>query len=381
VFVIPTLLIYAAINQVLFDSAIPVSGVAKLLGGPKFANWGVIEMFFTRWRPLALLIIVLVPLEFLTRQARLAPRSFFYRSFAVVALAMSIQAFYYAAFSTWNVWPWYAYLVAVAMALVIARIVYLTALLFSLERLRMVAIGVLVLLFAWGGHRAAAFAYRSLPGDLQATLSIGSKLKLGPIKDSSTRSFNQISLLMLDEFFPAGTRTTVAMGDRAGGLAYWGRDKVAVIQAEGLTLDKAYLRARMEKQGERYFERFPIRHWIVDREFFATIRRDDGTLEYAIPEPIQGRVTNEPVPTFCFPESAIRYSKQYASAWGVNTRIIFSFAERTPCSEQVLALVRDAERGMGLRQFSLPTEYRTELGGTMDKQSEDRDRRFHPDAY
>jgi hypothetical protein len=378
IFVVPTVLIYAAVNQALFDSPIPVSGVAKLLGGPRFANWGVIEMFFTRWRPLALLILVMLPLEFLTRQAHLSPRPFFYRAFAVVAVAMSIQAFYYAAFSTWNVWPWYAYLVAVAMALVIARIVYLTALLCTTERLRSVAIGVLVLLFAWAGHRAAAFAYRSLPGDLQARLSIGSQLKLGPIKDSSTLSFNQVSLLMLNEFFTEPTRTTVAMGDRAGGLAYWGRGNVAVIQAEGLTLDKAYLSARAQQQGEHYFEQLPIRDWVVDREFFATITREDGTLEYAIPEPIQGRVTNEPVPTFCFPQSAIRYSKQYASAWGVNTRIAFSFDERTPCSNDVLAIVREAERGMGLRQFSLPTEYRSELGGTMDKESEDRDRHFRP---
>ena len=183
---------------------------------------------------------------------------------------------------------------------------------------------------------------------------------------------------MLDEFFPEATRTTVGMGDRAGGLAYWGRDKVAVIQAEGLTLDKAYLSARAEQRGEQYFEQLPIAYWIVDREFFATITREDGTLEYAIPEPIQGRVTNEPVPTFCFPQSAIRYSKQYASAWGVNTRIAFAFDEHTACSDEVLAIVREAERGMGLRQFSLPTEYRSELGGTMDKESEDRDRHFQP---
>jgi hypothetical protein len=181
---------------------------------------------------------------------------------------------------------------------------------------------------------------------------------------------------MLEEFLPDATRTVVAMGDRAGGLAYWGREKVAVIQAEGLTLDKAYLRARANREGEHYFEQLPIAYWIVDREFFATVRREAGTLEYAIPEPIQGRVTNERVPTFCFPESAIRYRKSYASAWGVNTRIVFSFSERMPCSIEALALVREAEQGMGLRQFSLPTEYRPELGGTMDKEAEDRDRHF-----
>ena len=42
-----------------------------------------------------------------------------------------MQAFYYAAFSTWKVWPWYAYLVTAALALVVVRIIYLANLLMS----------------------------------------------------------------------------------------------------------------------------------------------------------------------------------------------------------------------------------------------------------
>jgi hypothetical protein len=60
---------------------------------------------------------------------------------------------------------------------------------------------------------------------------------------------------------------------------------------------------------------------------------------------------------------------------GVNTRIAFAFAEREPCSQQAMAMMRTIETGIGLRQFSLPGEYRVAQDGA-NQRSEDRDRRF-----
>jgi hypothetical protein len=372
--VVPTVLIYVALNYWLFGSPVPVSGVAKLLGGPTFGNWGVIAMFFARWRSLALLLVVLAPLELLVRMSGQRAQPVFYRSLLIVSLALTVQAFYYAAFSAWNVWPWYAYLIAVDMAIVIARIIYLCSLLYTHERLRFAGFAAIALVGAWAAHRSAAFAFKSLPPTLQTKLAFVTKFGIAGTGEGA--SFNQISLDMLDDFFTTDRHTTIAMGDRAGGIAYWGREKVSVVQAEGLTLDVEYLRARAALTGEKYFaERFPIQYWVVDREFIPTVQVEGQTV-YVVPEPIQGRVTTAPVPTFCFPASAIRYQKPYPSAWGINTRIAFVFAQRVPCTAAALALVRAAEQGMGLRQFSLPTEYKRELGGTMDKQSEDRDRHY-----
>jgi hypothetical protein len=184
---------------------------------------------------------------------------------------------------------------------------------------------------------------------------------------------------MLDTFFKPEDPMLIAMGDRAGGLAFWGRGKVSVVQTEGLLLDIDYFKSRRANSSEEYFERMPIRYWVIDREVTATMPRPDGRLQYVVPDPIQGRITTTAVPTFCFPAEAIQYKKSYTSIFGVNTRLAFSFADREPCAAAALELVRSTAKGMGLRQFSLPTEYDRTRGGTMDKHSEDRDRHFMRD--
>jgi hypothetical protein len=176
--------------------------------------------------------------------------------------------------------------------------------------------------------------------------------------ESRTNAFNATSIDMLDEFFATLPRTVVAMGDRAGGLAYWGGDKISLVQTEGLTLDIGYLRARTENRGAEYLEaRYPIQFLIVDREFIPSVAAAGGGRLLVVPEPIQGRVTVASVPTFCFPESAIRYRKVYPGQFGLNSRIAFAFAERVSCPPEALALVASAARTVGLRKFSLPSEY------------------------
>jgi hypothetical protein len=362
VFVVPTVIAYLAINQRLFGTPIPVSGIAKLVGGPSLSNWGVFGMFFDRWKSFAVLMAILLPLELVTRAFVGRPVPVFYRSLAIVAAAMLLQAIYYAAFSAWNLWPWYTYLAAIATALVVARIVYLCSLVATVKRARIVALAALAVVGAWAAGRSGTLASDSLPR-----------------RTATPTSYNQISLDMLDSFFKAEDHTLIAMGDRAGGLAFWGRGKVAVVQTEGLLLDIDYFKARRANTSEQYFERMPIQYWVIDREITATVPRPDGHLQYVVPDPIQGRITTAAVPTFCFPPEAIRYQKSYTSIFGVNTRLAFSFADREPCTAAALDLMRSTAKGIGLRQFSLPTEYDRTRGGTMDKRSEDRDRHFMRD--
>jgi hypothetical protein len=357
--VLPTVAVYLAVNQYYFDSPVPVSGLAKMIGGPKFSNWGVAWTYFDHWRSLALVVGIVLALEWIAR--RLAePSPLFYRSLAIVCISMLVQCVYYCAFSTWNVWPWYAYLVAIAMALIIARIVYLAALLCEFPRERFAGLAAIALIGVWACSRSAAFVVDSLPAKLQ----------------SPQITFNQASLKMLAAFFPPSTHATVvAMGDRAGGLAYWGRDRLSVVQTEGLTLDMGYIRARIANRGTQYIEeRFPIEYLITDREYIPQLLEEGGARQYVVAEPIQGRVTTGPVPTYCFPEAAVRYKDSYRAIWGTNVRLAFAFADRVPCSQAALDLMRSVEQGVGLRQFSLPTEYIHSAGGPINKAREDRDR-------
>jgi hypothetical protein len=148
------------------------------------------------------------------------------------------------------------------------------------------------------------------------------------------------------------------MGDRAGGLAYWGRSKLTLVQTEGLTLGIDYLRARIADQGGEYLQQhYRIDYWVIDRQVVPTVTGPDGGQLYVVADPIQGRITTAPVPTFCFPASAIRYQREYATQYGVYRRLAFAFADRQPCPRAALDLVQAVATGIGLRRFSLPGEY------------------------
>jgi hypothetical protein len=346
------------INQYYFGSPVPVSGLAKQIGAAKFSNWGVAWTLFDHWHSLALLVIILLPLEWLARRAQ-QPSRLFYRSLAIVGIAICVQCLYYCSLSAWNTWPWYSYLVAIAMALIIARIIHLAALLCSFSRERYAGLAAIALVGLWYCVRVADFAMQSLPVKLPAP----------------ELTFNQASLKMLGSFFAPQHHTLVAMGDRAGGLAYWGRDRLSVVQMEGLTLDMGYIRARNSNRGAAYIEEhFPIEYLIIDREIVPQVAAEGGAAQYVIAEPIQGRITTGPVPTFCFPESAVRYRQAYRAVWGTYSRFAFDFQARVPCSPAALELIRSVEQGVGLRQFSLPSEYNPAAGGRMNKVREDADR-------
>ncbi len=379
-FVIPTVCAYAAINQWLFRSAVPVSGRFKSIGGPNFSNWGVIWELLGHWKVFALLIAVLLALELLVRKLTRPPQPLFYRSMAVVSAAVVIQYFYYAALSTWHLWPWYEYLVAVDMALITARIIYLSSLFDWRERKGLIGVAALTFIVVWTAYRGLDFAFQSLSRAAQSRLAFLDSVGIHTTQAPGTISQEMVNLAMINEFFDSRRNTVIAMGDRSGGLAYWGRGKVTIEQTEGLTLGIDYLNARIANTGDHYLEQLPIEYMVVDREVIPTAVGSDGQAQFVVPEPIQGRVTTAPVPTFCFPASAIRYRKRYASgyAYGAafSTRIAFRFADRLPCSQEALARLRAIETGIGLRQYSLPSEYDNVPGGIFDKQSEDSDRHY-----
>jgi hypothetical protein len=384
-FVIPTVAAYMAINQRLFGSAVPVSGRAKSTGGPMFSNWGVSHELFGHWKALLLLVAILALLEWLVRRvaARTAgtPEPLFYRAMAVVFLAVLTQYVYYAAFSTWHLWPWYEYLVALEIALVTARIVYLVSLLDWRQPASLIGLAALLCVLGRAGYRAVDFAYQSLPPATQLQFRFVEALGIKKDQAFGTISQEQVNLHMLDEFFDPRRNTLIAMGDRAGGLAYWGRGRVAVIQTEGLTMGVDYIKARAAGTGGDYLERLPIEYMVVDREVIPTTRAGpDGEPLFVIPDPIQGRVTTDPVPTFCFPSEAVRYNIRYPSGYASGTaysrRIAFLFAQRVPCSPKALTWLRSIETGIGLRQFSLPSEYDSVPGGIYSKSKEDHDRHY-----
>jgi hypothetical protein len=375
-FVVPTVVAYFAINQWLFGSAVPVSGRAKDVGGPFFSNWGISLAYTDHWRPIAVLVAILLLLEYLARRLVGRPQPVLYRSLAVFVSATVIQYLYYATLSTWLLWPWYIYLLAADIALLIARIVYLASL-FDLGRRRSLIGGAALLLIgAWALRSAALFAFDSLPPATQWQLAFLRPLGFQPGQTPGTMTQEQANLVMLRSFFDSKPHSLVAMGDRSGGFAYWGRNQLSLIQTEGLTLGAGYLKAREAGVATAYLEHLPIDYYVIDREVVPTTQGPGGQRVFVVADPIQGRVSRSPVPIFCFPESAIRYESTYPSWRGISTRMAFQFSARVPCSAATLARMRSIETGMGLRQFSLPSEYHGAGVSPRIVSLEDRDRHF-----
>jgi hypothetical protein len=373
-FVLPTVAAYLAINQWLFHSAVPVSGLAKAIGGPLFSNWGDATIFLGPAKQSLFLVVLLLPLEWLARRAG-NPTTVFYRSFVVIFSAALLQCLYFSVAYTWYVMPWYCCLLNISSALLVARIVYLSSHVLTQPAgrpARLVAAAGVGVVGIWMALHALVLLDNSMPTVVRVALR--RTLHVGNPRVSSTLSFNQMSLVTLQQFFDPGHRSLIAMGDRAGGLAFFGHDSLQVVQLEGLMLDRGYIDAMRAHRGDDYVERmFPaIETYMIDREVVPTIQTPTG-LEYVVPEPVRGRVTNERVPTFCFPDSAVVYSQRYDTYLGTNTRMAFRFADRVDCSEAAYAIVDAIQRGIGLQHYSLPGEYDTR-GGWASTASEARDR-------
>lgn len=332
-----TAVAYFALNYVYFGTAVPVSGLAKAMDGGRFDNWAIVADYA---------VVGLTPLFFAFLPRCIVPRSeragvpSFIISARILAVAAFVQYLYYATQSTWPVWPWNLYIVYLLVAVLVARIVVFAAsgaAAHSLSMQRMVTV-----LFMVGA------------------LLLGARSVVDVIPAKTLDTFNEISLAMLARIVPAQHKpVVVAMGDRGGGLAYWGAGRVSVVQTEGLTMDLAYLKARQLGNGAAFLaNRFDIDYYAVDREIVPTYSADGETV-YVVADPIQGRVTTAPVPTFCFPESAVIYRRSYL-LWHTEPaqRLVFSFSARVPCPDGAMRFIQTVARGEDLRRLSLPSESR-----------------------
>jgi hypothetical protein len=371
-FLVPTMALYLVLNWLWFGVALPTSGLAKALHGPTGRNWGAALQFVDGIRGYAPLLLPLLVLEWKAR--RLAQASGrFYRSMVVVGGAACIQALYYGSRSTWGVWPWYLYLAFLLVALCLARIVHLSSVLMELPRARVgaicIAAPVHVLVCVAGLWLARGLL---LPEHDQALRTL---LGQRPAQALRGVSSNQVSMNMLGTLFHDAGHSVVAMGDRAGGLAYWGRGKLSVVQTEGITEDIEFVRALGKGLGESQLERrFAVDYMVVDREVVPRVREGGVFKEYVVAEPIQARVGTRVGMTLCFPGSAVRYHAQYEDAGVRNERIAFDFSARVACTRPAQKLISNVARTQGLRQLSHPAEYLRGNVPTRAKRIEDADR-------
>ena len=284
----------------------------------------------------ALFVMLFAWLPDLVPHAKPVGVRIFSASAQVLAVAVLVQCLYYATESAWPVWPWYLYLEYLLAAVVIARFVVcaasgIAAYNLSLQR-------IVTLLFAL------------------ILLILGIRLVWSVALAENWNSFNKVSLEMIGHIPSVPHKQfVIAMGDRSGGLAYWGAGQVRVVQTEGLMMDLAYLKALQLGKGAEYLaKRFSIDYYAVDREIVPTYRSGGETF-YIVTDPIQGLVTTASVLTFCFPQSALIYRRSYLWEMEPAQRLVFAFSARVPCPKEAIQYIQTMT-GEGLHQLSLPYE-------------------------
>ncbi|MES2908702.1 MAG: hypothetical protein V4688_06035 [Pseudomonadota bacterium] len=361
--VILSMAAYASFNQHYFDTPLPVSGLAKAVDSPRFANFGIIHYYINLSAGVALSVWLAVELWL----RRVPTPTTFLSSIAVMAISALVQYGYYACFSGWPLWPWYLYLEAGLVMAVYARIFILLPQLLHQRPTLAIALLAGVLAFSLLGATRNVMIRPLL---ISATQILCSQHQLCLPELQRIRSYGAANLELLNSQRQLLHGKTIAMGDRAGSFGYWLPDDSKLLQTEGLVGNLTFLQARLAGTGEAFVANAGVDLFVVDRQKDTRITWQ-GLPIVALAEPVQGRVANRGAMFFCFPATA---ELSYRRSGAYSHQRIYDFHARIPCPSEAHTLLRATETGIfGLRRLAVSSEYGD--GSSIMAQLEERDRR------
>jgi hypothetical protein len=270
--------LYAGVNLYVFGLPFPISGSIKSLGGLQL-NRALLDQAAAYWhgpgtlrdtiaflksfigRPLVIFAMTLLALAATKQDCKSRPLCLGYLvGFLLFALKLT-------AFSSWAVWPWYAFSALIGLSVIF--------------------------------HVLDDLLARN-PPQLDSRVEIAATLlvllvAVVVLRDGATRaeqSFEPVNLEAVSTFGPVFKGARVAMGDRAGSFAahYAG----PVTQLEGLVNDRAYLQA-IEHHAD-------IRPLLCRRgvRFVLSYQKDLGGYQTATVSALKHSLTHYPSPTLTF---------------------------------------------------------------------------------
>lgn len=299
-----TACIYFACNQYWYGSPVPVSGLAKSLGAPHFANFSVFAYaLYLLFNPKTILFLLAWVLSaFLTRHK---PTKNANASLVVFLVAIVMQFGYYACFSGWAVWPWYGYL---TIGFWVVLIVSLLSTPIAWPNWKLVRTILYIFMLAM----SARGAWQLWPGHIK-------------YDDFAQRN-------LVDAQSGVFSGKTIIMGDRAGSLGYWTGSSTHIVQTEGLVMSKGFLESKLVGKGLSWIDdHYAVDEVVIDRAWLPTFGTGQDTI-YLVIEPIQPRIwQNQPI-VMCFPQSAVLAYKQGPEF----VRARFAYRSHVDCSTQAL---------------------------------------------
>ena len=326
---------YALANVYGYGIAVPVSGLNKSLGSRLGENWPVALQYLSFARP-ALVAVVLTSLLRKIFPGSIEEEHHLQHAVHWLALTSIICACYYGLLSGWPVWIWYLWPVALLN-------------MFAVAQLLLASVALLQQRTATGFQTPSATAVQIL---LAGAMLAITGLSIVGFRNEALHAvnFKTENIRFIEQTLPQLSPGVIAMGDRAGVLGYAAPDNFPVLQTEGLVLDKAYLQARRDHRVEQYLQAHQVRYLLVDRE--QLLHNAAGII--GVVEHIQADSLHDGITLLCFPPSAILDHQQY----GIDQRILFSFAARTPCPDDLQQQVTQlAARYSGIRYASAPSEF------------------------
>lgn len=357
--------IYIGFNQYYFGTPLPVSGLAKAVDSPRFANFGIIHYYLNLSFGIAATIWVLAEAWLKLRRKPVA--NTFLPSIAVMAIAAVVQYFYYASFSGWPLWPWYLYLQAGLVMALYARLYILLPHLLALKPKTGIAILAFVLAFSIMGASRNVMVRPLL---ITATENLCDQYQVCLPVLPRMRSYGAANLELLSSQRALLEGKTIAMGDRAGSFGYWLPASSKLLQTEGLVGNLAFLQARLNGTGEDFLSRAEIDLFVVDRQNDFRFNWQGRSI-VALAEPIQGRVANQGAMYFCFPAGS---ELSYRRSGSNSHQRVYDFRARIPCPPAGVAQLEKMENGIfGLRRHAVASEYGD--GSSLMARLEERDRR------
>jgi hypothetical protein len=258
--------LYLTLNQLMFSTALPVSGQAKSLGGGvngyDFVQFAGAPVLFGHSTWLGLLVVIAVPTSMLwSRNDKvLAELS----TLAALVLAGTLLMIgYFSLTSSWQLWPWYFYAAPLAFALAGPGLINKTG--WPDCKLRWLTMIALLIGLAVVGLRSTAYLSGS-----DANGYVAKAAGVAADIDSRIRP-----------------GAAVAVGDRAGSLGY--HLEAPMVHLEGLVENADYLDSLRRGQVSKFLN---------NRQVEVYVRGDDeaGSLDVAagpgcrkFVEPLQGR--------------------------------------------------------------------------------------------
>ena len=349
-----TCAVYFWVNFHFYGIPVPVSGIAKSIGNRVGENAaiGLNYVLTLRW-PCELLVVTFL-VGSLLRESRLPEQRAYLRAIACSLLALLLSFLYYGFLSGWRLWGWYFWPSALVTVFLGARLARLMRSVLDEGGWQRSSIAVRALLGACLLGVSLQFVRLTLAddGELYGAYRAASASSL-PL-----RSFNKMNLTLQREFLSRQPPGVLVMGDRAGGLGYWLDDGFGFLHTEGLVASPEFARERAAGRGEQFIDRYAPKYLVVERERYLEAEEPPQGRIIGVAEPINGLSAHSGTMLFCFPQTAILYTRRYRLNEAEQTRYVFAYDRKIPCPASLRAQLSRLDAGYGaLRRFSIPSEY------------------------